>query len=80
MCGAPARPPHAALCAAQGCGTRQLAYADLRSALEAAVAEPGPYLLNVKVTPDENVYPMVPAGGAISEMILGNPQPVEVTK
>ena len=43
-----------------------------------AVAEPGPYLLNVKVTPFENVYPMVPAGGAINEMVLGPPQPVAV--
>ena len=33
---------------------------DLRPALEAAVREPGPYLLNVKVSPFENVYPMVP--------------------
>ncbi len=49
----------------------------LRSALEAAVREPGPYLLNVRVTPFENVYPMVPAGGAINEMVLGAPQPVE---
>jgi acetolactate synthase I/II/III large subunit len=51
---------------------------DLRAALEEAVAEPGPYLLNVKVTPTENVYPMVPAGGAINEMVLGAPQPVLV--
>jgi acetolactate synthase-1/2/3 large subunit len=50
---------------------------ELRSALEAAVREPGPYLLNVRVTPFENVYPMVPAGGAINEMVLGAPQPVE---
>ena len=49
----------------------------LRPALEEAVREPGPYLLNVKVTPFENVYPMVPAGGAINEMVLGPPQPVE---
>jgi acetolactate synthase-1/2/3 large subunit len=48
----------------------------LRHALEAAVREPGPYLLNVRVTPFENVYPMVPAGGAINEMVLGAPQPV----
>jgi acetolactate synthase I/II/III large subunit len=51
---------------------------ELASALEEAVKEPGPYLLNVKVTPLENVYPMVPAGGAINEMVLGQPQPVEV--
>jgi acetolactate synthase I/II/III large subunit len=49
---------------------------ELRSALEAAVREPGPYLLNVRVTPFENVYPMVPAGGAINEMVLGPVQPV----
>src|SRR5205085_5796264 len=38
---------------------------ELASALETAVREPGPYLLNVKVSKFENVYPMVPAGGAI---------------
>jgi acetolactate synthase-1/2/3 large subunit len=50
----------------------------LRSALEEAVNEPGPYLLNVRVAPFENVFPMVPAGGAINEMVLAPPQPVEV--
>jgi acetolactate synthase-1/2/3 large subunit len=52
---------------------------ELAKALEEAVNEPGPYLLNVKVTPFENVFPMVPAGGAISEMVLGPPQPVAET-
>lgn len=51
---------------------------ELRPALEEAIREPGPYLLNVQVAPYENVYPMVPAGGAISEMILEPPKPVEV--
>src|SRR5688572_3403629 len=51
---------------------------ELASALQEAVNEPGPYLLNVRVTPFENVYPMVPAGGAINEMVLGPPQPVPV--
>jgi acetolactate synthase-1/2/3 large subunit len=51
---------------------------ELAAALDAAIAEPGPYLLNVKVTPTENVYPMVPAGGAINEMVMGPPQPVAV--
>jgi acetolactate synthase-1/2/3 large subunit len=50
---------------------------EMPKALEEAVAEPGPYLLNVKVTPFENVYPMVPAGGALNEMVLRPPQPVE---
>ncbi len=52
--------------------------ADLTAALQEAVNEPGPYLLNVKVTPFDNVFPMVPAGGAINEMVLSAPQPVAV--
>jgi acetolactate synthase-1/2/3 large subunit len=48
---------------------------ELRSALEIAVREPGPYLLNVRVTPFENVYPMVPSGAAINEMVLGEHVP-----
>jgi acetolactate synthase-1/2/3 large subunit len=51
---------------------------ELAPALEEAVRENGPYLLNIRVSPFENVYPMVPAGGAINEMVLGPPQPVEV--
>src|SRR5579883_1606450 len=51
---------------------------ELSSALREAVNEPGPYLLNIKVSPFENVFPMVPAGGAINEMVLRPPQPVEV--
>jgi acetolactate synthase-1/2/3 large subunit len=50
---------------------------ELRSALQEALVEPGPYLLNVKVSPEENVYPMIPSGGAVNEMILSEPQPVE---
>lgn len=51
---------------------------DLRPALEEAVNEPGPYLLNVRVSPFENVYPMVPAGAALNEMMLSAPEPVMV--
>jgi acetolactate synthase-1/2/3 large subunit len=51
---------------------------ELASALEEAVREPGPYLLNVKVTQFESVYPMVPAGGAVNEMVLGPPETVAV--
>ena len=51
---------------------------ELRGALEEAVREPGPFLLCVKVAAMENVYPMVPAGAAINEMVLGPPEPVVV--
>jgi acetolactate synthase-1/2/3 large subunit len=53
---------------------------ELAGALEAAVREPGPYLLNVRVSPCENVYPMIPAGAAVNEMVMGPPQPVPVPK
>jgi acetolactate synthase-1/2/3 large subunit len=53
---------------------------DLASALDEAVSHPGPYLLNVRVSPNENVFPMVPAGNAISEMVLAPPNPVAVPK
>jgi acetolactate synthase-1/2/3 large subunit len=51
---------------------------ELAPALEEAVRENGPYLLNVRVSPAECVYPMVPAGAGIAEMVLGPPQPVAV--
>lgn len=51
---------------------------EMPGALRDAVNEPGPYLLNVKVSSFENVFPMVPAGGALNEMVLRPPQPVEV--
>ena len=52
----------------------------LSPALDQAVRQPGPYLLSVKVSPFENVYPMVPSGAAVSEMVLAPPQPVAVPK
>ena len=51
---------------------------DLDGALEEAMAEPGPFLLDVKVSPEENVFPMIPSGGAVNEMILEPPKPVTV--
>nr|WP_321257189.1 acetolactate synthase large subunit [uncultured Pseudodesulfovibrio sp.] len=39
--------------------------------LEEALAEPGPSLIHVPLSPDDPVYPMVPPGAANSEMIGG---------
>ncbi len=44
--------------------------AELREALQQTLAEPGPVLLDVRVAREENVYPMVPAGGALQDIIL----------
>ncbi len=38
-------------------------------AIEKAMDEPGPFLLNFMVEPEENVYPMVPPGASLAEVI-----------
>ena len=43
---------------------------EVRAALERALAEPGPYLLDCLIEVEENVFPMVPPGGSLYEMIL----------
>ncbi len=43
--------------------------ADLQGALEEAHNETAPMLLDIMVTEDENVYPMVPAGASLDEII-----------
>jgi acetolactate synthase-1/2/3 large subunit len=54
--------------------------ADLRHVLEDAFRSESAQILNVRVSSCENVYPMVPAGAALNEMVLGAPQPVAVPK
>ncbi|MGI6034801.1 MAG: biosynthetic-type acetolactate synthase large subunit [Limnochordia bacterium] len=44
-------------------------YQHVRSGLEEALAHPGPVVVNVMVDREENVFPMVPAGKAIDNMI-----------
>ena len=43
---------------------------DLEATLKEAFAYPGPVIVDVRVEPEENVAPMVPAGAALSEMLL----------
>lgn len=45
--------------------------AALAPALREAMQLPGPVLVDVRVAQEENVYPMIPPGGAIHEMIVG---------
>ena len=42
-------------------------------AIEKMLSTPAPVVLDVCVDKDECVFPMVPAGGANTEMILGPP-------
>ena len=43
----------------------------VRQAIDEAIAHPGPVVLDFIVCPEENVFPMVPAGEAIDRMIGG---------
>ncbi len=38
-------------------------------AIEQAMAEPGPFLIDFVVEPEENVYPMVPPGASLADVI-----------
>jgi acetolactate synthase-1/2/3 large subunit len=43
---------------------------DLEATLDRAVATDGPVLIAMRVDPEENVYPMVPTGAALHEMVM----------
>ena len=42
---------------------------DVVPAIEKAMAHDGPYLVDFMVEPEENVYPMVPPGAALAELM-----------
>ncbi len=44
----------------------------LGQAIETMFSTPGPYVLEVRVMKEENVYPMVPSGGSVTEIQLGD--------
>ncbi|HVP95876.1 biosynthetic-type acetolactate synthase large subunit [Methanoregula sp.] len=46
---------------------------EVMPALKAAVDHDGPFVLDFRIEREENVFPMVPAGAAINEMIGGHP-------
>lgn len=51
---------------------RVSAPAELAAAFERMLADPDePYLLDIIVAPEENVYPMIPAGGTYRDIIMG---------
>ena len=65
------QPDFVALAKAYGAeGYRVLKPEELESTLEKAFASPLPAIVDVVVDRDENVYPMVPANGAIDDMLL----------
>ena len=45
---------------------------EVEATIKQALETPGPVLMNFKVSREENVLPMVPAGKAIHEMVLAS--------
>jgi acetolactate synthase-1/2/3 large subunit len=50
-------------------GLRVTRREEVRPAIEQAMAHDGPFLIDFMVEPEENVFPMVPQGAAVSEFI-----------
>ncbi len=50
-------------------GIRVTEEKDVRGALEQAIASPKPVLIDFRIVEEENVFPMVPAGAALNQMI-----------
>ena len=42
---------------------------DVVPAIQQAAAAPGSFLIDFRIEPEENVYPMVPPGGSLAEVI-----------
>ena len=56
---------------------------ELRDAMRTALETDGPVLLDVRVTKDENCYPMIPAGAAARDMVglpMGEPGTQDVVR
>jgi len=47
---------------------------DVMPALKASLECDGPFVMDFRIEREENVFPMVPAGAAINEMIGGHPR------
>jgi len=59
---------------AKACGVPALTVrdrTDVETAVGAALDCSGPFLIDFQVAPEENVYPMVPPGKSLKEMIMG---------
>ncbi len=49
---------------------RNLMSMDVEESIKTMLAYPGAYLLHVKVEKEENIFPMVPTGYAVTEIVL----------
>ena len=50
-------------------GLRVTRREEVAPAIQQAMKEPGPFLIDFMVEPEENVYPMVPPGASLAELL-----------
>ncbi|MBJ7348326.1 MAG: acetolactate synthase large subunit, partial [Thermoleophilaceae bacterium] len=50
-------------------GMRVTDKSEVEDAMREAIATDGPVVVDVRVTPEENTYPMIPAGAAARDMV-----------
>jgi acetolactate synthase I/II/III large subunit len=71
----PWMPDFATLAEAFGArGFRMEGYDEVEETIEEALAYDGPSVVDAQIDPDENVYPMVPSGGANGQFVLAEEQ------
>jgi acetolactate synthase-1/2/3 large subunit len=72
----PGGPDYVKLAEAYGAvGFRATRPSEIEGVLKEAFTINKPVLMDFLVDPNENCYPMVPAGGAIHQMVLEDPKP-----
>jgi acetolactate synthase-1/2/3 large subunit len=54
-------------------GLRATRADEVEAVLEKAFAHPGPVMMDFRVSPLENCYPMVPSGAPSAKMVLNDP-------
>ena len=70
-------PDYVRLAQAYGIAGWRVDHSDqLEECVQAAVAEPGPSLIEFTIEQEANVFPMIPPGGSLSEPIEGDPAPL----
>jgi acetolactate synthase-1/2/3 large subunit len=68
------QPDFARLAEAHGCvGMRVTRAADVGPAIQAALAARGPVVLDFAVAEEETVYPMIPPGASLGELVCADP-------
>jgi acetolactate synthase-1/2/3 large subunit len=75
------QPDFVKICEGYGIPARQVEHSrDVGSAVDWALAMSGPVLIDFRVAPEENVFPMIPPGLGLGDMVEGSqPRTLQLT-